>query len=122
MPRKLFIALFIPVVLSLSVTGALAHARLKKSDPPAGGAVATSPNEIRLQFSEGIEPKFSGITLTRGGETVPTGPAAIDPNDKATLVVPIGAPLTVGVYKINWHAVSADTHKTEGSFNFEVRQ
>jgi methionine-rich copper-binding protein CopC len=120
--RKLFVALLVPGALSFFVTAALAHALLKKADPPAGGAVTASPNEIRLQFSEGVEPKFSGIALSRGGDIVPTGPVSIDPNDKTTLIVPVGVPLTVGVYKVNWHVVSTDTHKTEGSFTFEVRQ
>jgi methionine-rich copper-binding protein CopC len=120
--RNLSLLLIVSVALSLFVTAAVAHARLKKSDPPTGAIVTASPKEIRLQFSEAIEPKFSGVILTRGGDAVQTGPAAIDPNDKTTLIVPVGAPLAVGVYKVNWHAVSADTHKTQGSFTFEVRQ
>jgi methionine-rich copper-binding protein CopC len=120
--RNLSLSLIAPVTLSLFVTAALAHARLKNAYPRAGATVTASPNEIWLQFSERIEPKFSGVTHTYGGDTVPTGPAAIDPNDKTTLIVPVSTPLAIGVYDVNWHAVSADTHKTEGSFTFEVRQ
>jgi copper resistance protein C len=29
-------------------------------------------------------------------------------------------PLTAGIYKVNWRAVSTDTHKTEGNFTFSV--
>jgi CopC domain len=28
--------------------------------------------------------------------------------------------LNGGIYKVNWRAVSSDTHKVEGSFNFRV--
>jgi copper resistance protein C len=31
-------------------------------------------------------------------------------------------PLNVGLYKVNWRAVSTDTHKTEGSFTFQIIQ
>ena len=49
-----------------AATSAFAHAQLEKSTPPVGGTVA-SPSEIRLEFSEGVEPKFSGVTLTARG-------------------------------------------------------
>jgi copper resistance protein C len=29
-------------------------------------------------------------------------------------------PLSAGVFKVNWRAISVDTHKTEGSFTFRV--
>jgi hypothetical protein len=29
-------------------------------------------------------------------------------------------PLNAGIYKVNWRAVSTDTHKIEGSFTFRV--
>jgi methionine-rich copper-binding protein CopC len=30
-------------------------------------------------------------------------------------------PLSAGIYKVNWRAVSTDTHKTEGNFAFSVK-
>ena len=29
-------------------------------------------------------------------------------------------PLNAGTYKVHWHAVSVDTHTTEGDFTFTV--
>jgi methionine-rich copper-binding protein CopC len=29
-------------------------------------------------------------------------------------------PLSAGIYKVNWLAVSTDTHRTEGNFTFSV--
>jgi copper resistance protein C len=40
---------------ALTSTAAFAHAQLQKAVPPVGGAVS-SPSEIRLEFSEGVEP------------------------------------------------------------------
>jgi methionine-rich copper-binding protein CopC len=32
------------------------------------------------------------------------------------------APLAAGTYKVEWHAVSVDTHKSEGAYRFKVGQ
>jgi copper resistance protein C len=94
---------------------------LQKAAPAVGGTVSASPTEIRLKFSEGIEPRFSGIALaTPAGAAQPLGKANVDPADNSTLIAPIPQPLKPGVYKVTWHAVSVDTHKTQGSFTFTV--
>ena len=31
--------------------------------------------------------------------------------------LPLATPLKPGIYKVTWHAVSVDTHRTQGSFN-----
>jgi methionine-rich copper-binding protein CopC len=43
-------------------------------------------------------------------------------SDKKTLIVTPAAPLTAGAYKVEWHAVSVDTHKSEGAYAFKVGQ
>ncbi len=42
---------------------ALAHAHLKQQSPQEN-TVATAPDVITLNFSEGIEPAFSGVVVT----------------------------------------------------------
>jgi len=37
-----------------------------------------------------------------------------------SLIVKFAQPLQPGSYKVNWQAVSADTHKVKGSFAFQV--
>jgi copper resistance protein C len=101
---------------------ALAHALLKKATPGVGSTVAAAPSEITINFSEGVEPSFSGLTLTaESGGAVPVGKSHVDPNDNATLVTPLSQPLKPGVYTVTWHAVAIDTHKTQGSFQFTVK-
>jgi methionine-rich copper-binding protein CopC len=93
-----------------------------KALPPVGGVVTGSPSEIKIIFSEGVEPTFSGIQLTGAdGRAIPTGKASNDPADRAILVVPVKGRLQPGSYKVIWHAVSVDTHRTQGSFSFEVK-
>lgn len=109
------------IVLSMIPTAALAHALLQKADPPVGGMVKASPAEIRIDFSEGVEPAFSGITLhASDGTAVPVGRATVDPQNQAVMVVKVGKKLAPGTYKVDWHAVAVDTHRTEGSFTFSV--
>ena len=121
MMRQLTIKLALAATASLAATAAFAHAQLQKAVPAVGGVVAASPTEIRLKFSEGVEPRFSGIALaTEAGASAPLGKPNVDPADNSTLVAPISQPLKPGVYTVTWHVVSVDTHKTQGSFNFTV--
>lgn len=100
---------------------ASAHAFLDHAEPPVGATVAGSPRALRLSFSEPIEPMFSGVDLAAAsGDPVKTGAPAVDPNDPAALVVPL-PPLPPGRYRVSWHVVSVDTHRTEGSYEFEVK-
>ena len=95
---------------------------LKKSVPAAGATVAAGPREIRLQFNEIIEPRFSKISIElKGGWPVASEPATSDPADKTTLIAKFAQPLQAGTYNVNWQAVSADSHKVKGSFTFQVR-
>ena len=111
----------VSLALVLVSTAALAHAQLQRATPPVGGTVA-SPSEIRLEFSEGVEPKFSGVTLTAaGGATAPLGAARLEPGHQEVLIVPISKPLPPGAYTVHWHAVSVDTHHTQGTFDFTVQ-
>jgi copper resistance protein C len=109
------------LALTLACGHAFAHAQLQKAIPAVGGTVAP-PSEIRLEFSEGVEPKFSKVTLTGAdGTAVPLGPPKVEGADGAVLIAPIGKPLAPGAYKVQWRAVSVDSHQTQGTFDFIVK-
>jgi methionine-rich copper-binding protein CopC len=98
-----------------------AHPELQSADPAIGVATAASPNQIRIMFNESVIPKFSGIELKdQTGKTIATGKAVTDPSNKKLLVVPIIEQLLPGEYKVEWHAVSDDTHRVKGSYSFSV--
>jgi copper resistance protein C len=121
MKRTPMTAIAASFALICGATTAFAHAQLEKATPPVGGTVA-SANEIRLEFSEGVEPKFSKVSLTGpDGAPAPLGAARTESGNPAVLVVPIAKPLTAGVYKVHWQAVSVDTHHTQGTFEFTVK-
>ena len=116
----------IVAVLALLVTcilapGVEAHPVLKSANPPAEGTVTSSPTEIRLSFSEGVIPKFSGLEVRdQIGKSFALGTATADPKDKKQLVVPISNPLPPGTYTVDWHVVSVDTHRVKGTYSFKV--
>jgi len=108
------------LAFALAATSAFAHAQLEKATPAIGSTVSP-PSEIRLEFSEGVEPKFSKVSLTGPGGAAALGAARTDSGNQAVLIVPISKPLSAGVYTVRWQAVSVDTHHTQGTFEFTVK-
>jgi copper resistance protein C len=104
-----------------SANSALAHTHLKAETPPADGVLATSPSILSLDFSEGLEIGLSGVTLKRqDGQAIPTGAAALTPNDDKKMIVRLNGALGAGKYTVKWHALSRDGHATRGSYEFTV--
>ena len=100
---------------------AFAHAHLKTATPPADGSVKSAPSELDLTFTEGLELKFSGVKVTgQAKKAVATGKAVLKSGDDATLVVPVAASMPAGRYTVDWHVLSTDGHKTNGSYAFTV--
>jgi len=107
-------------VFMLGISSADAHAMLDHSTPAVGSTVQKAPRQISLWFTEGVEPAFSGVTVRNGaGQTVSTGKAHLAPGGKTALQVPVGQ-LPPGIYKVEWHVLSVDTHKTQGAYSFTV--
>lgn len=115
------------LVLGLS-SPALAHPKLVSSNPAASAAVHGA-NVITLRFSERLMPRLSGaeVTMTGMPGMANHGPMKISglrttvADDGKTLVARPPRPLAAGTYRVDWHAVSADTHRITGSVTFTVR-
>jgi len=117
MSRSIFLALWLTLVLS---GVARAHAFIDHADPAAGGKVQKSPNEVRIWFTEEIEPGFSNIKVLDGnGKQIDKGDTHADPANRALLHLSL-PPLKTGTYKVVWRVVSLDTHVTKGDFTFQV--
>ena len=108
-------------VLLGCIGAALAHAHLKTATPAVDATVTAAPTELRLGFTEGVNVKFTGLTLAGPAGAVPTGAPALAPGDDKVLVVPVSGALAPGAYKVNWHALATDGHKTDGSYGFTVK-
>lgn len=100
--RQFVLRILAAAIARLSTVDALAHAHFDPTVPPIGGTVAASPPEIRLFFSEAIEPRVSGIELaTIDGRPVRTGPANVEPGDPTQYVLLVPA-LPPGRYQVTW--------------------
>ncbi len=102
------------------IPAAFAHAFLDHAVPAVGSTVRAPPAEVRVWFTEAVEPAFSSITVSdAAGHAVSQGKAQRDPANAAELRVVVGT-LPPGTYTVNWRVVSVDTHRTEGNFTFTV--
>ena len=111
------------ILLLIFVAGSArleAHAFLQRAEPAVGSTVQTSPSEVRIRFTENIEPTFSSIQVfDPSGKEVDKHDVGLDRSDHALLHVSLPR-LGAGIYKVVWRVVSVDTHVTSGSFTFQV--
>lgn len=116
----------IPVLIAsaalvlFSAVAAFAHAELKLATPPIAGTVQTAPSEVTVKFNERLEPAFSSVVVRDSvGKRVDKADAHVDNADRTAMRVSL-QPLTQGIYIVEWRALTADTHRTEGAFIFRV--
>jgi hypothetical protein len=108
---------------SLAAVPGLAHAHAfpKNAEPAADSTVSPAPSEVKIWFTGKLEPAFSKLEVQdASGAAVDKGDMAIDPQDTTFMHVSLKA-LPPGTYKVHWHAVSVDTHATDGKFTFTVK-
>ena len=107
-------------VLFWGTAGAGAHAFLDHADPRVGSTVRTPPAQVRLWFTEGLEPAFSSVqVVNEAGQRVDKGDGQVDPANAALLKISLPA-LPAGAYKVIWRVLSVDSHVTEGDFAFRI--
>jgi len=108
------------LVTLVACTAAFAHAHLVRATPAVGGTVHPAPSEVTLRFNERIEAAFSSVAVRdAAGKQVDKADAQVDKKDRTIMRVSLPA-LEPGVYKVEWRAVSADTHRVTGDFTFKV--
>lgn len=111
-------------ILLSSVTQA--HPKLLSSTPSEGDSGA-APSKIELHFSENLVTQFSGAKLIMTDMPgMPNSPMGVKAgvaggNDPKTMVITPSSPLTTGTYKVEWRAVSSDTHPITGAVTFKVK-
>jgi hypothetical protein len=116
------LALLLAAAIALAAPHlAWAHAFPTRAQPAIGGTVSPAPTELRIWFSEKLEPAFSHVDVRdASGAQVDKGDAQVDAKDPRLLSVSLKA-LPPGAYKVSWHVVSIDTHATKGDFTFTVK-
>jgi copper resistance protein C len=115
--KRIVIFFLILVAASARLEG---HAFLERAEPAVGGTIQTSPSEVRIRFTENIEPAVSSIRVfDASGKEVDKRDLHLDRSDHALLHISLPR-LNAGTYKVVWRVVSVDTHVTNGNFTFRV--
>ena len=117
----------IAVATLVFTSAATAHPKLLASMPAAKSSVA-APSTITLKFNEKLMQRFTGLDLTMtsmpGAPNKPmkmAGFKSVVGSDGKTVTAQLPKALTTGGYRVDWHAVAADTHRMTGAFTFTVR-
>lgn len=116
---------------ALSLMGssaAFAHAKLV-SATPAAEAKVSAVESLTLTFSEALVEKLSGVEIVMTGMPGMANHAPMKVSgftsklgaDGKTLTLTLPRALPAGSYDVTWHAVTADTHRIEGSYSFSVK-
>jgi methionine-rich copper-binding protein CopC len=109
---------FASAMTFVSLAGA--HAFLDHATPAVGSAVRASPAQVKLWFTQKLEPAFSSVrVLDRSGKQVDKGDPVVDRADATLLRVSLPQ-LAPGTYRVTWRVLSVDSHVTEGDFTFNV--
>jgi copper transport protein len=99
---------------------ASAHATLLRSVPSPSGVVNSPPAQVRLTYSEAVEPRFAIVSVTdAAGHQQTAGPPRRSPANPDELDVPLHR-LGEGWYLVFWRAISVDGHPVRGAFTFAV--
>lgn len=119
MRRACVLAAAVGAALALPAA-AWAHAALLKTSPVASRTVNTPPAEVRLTYSEPIEPRFAIVSVTdAAGRQVTSSAPQRPPGQPQTLVTPLQK-VPEGWYLVFWRVISADGHPVRGAFTFAV--
>src|SRR5207249_1909700 len=118
--RRPLLLLLVAATVTMFASHAGAHAFLDHAAPAVGSTVHGSPPQLKLWFTQRLEPAFSTVrVLDRNGKQVDKGDAQVDHADGTLLAVPLPQ-LASGTYRVRWRVLSVDTHVTEGDFSFVV--
>ena len=136
------------VLAVLAAGTAAGHAYLRASSPVEDSTVAVGPSEVRLQFTEPVEVRFSTFkvypvpaepgwdrrrlnaaagalvssVLRRTGDEGARADDGLATTARTTteVVIRLKPGLAPGAYVVMWRVLSIDTHTTQGFFVFSV--
>ncbi len=104
----------------LGASLALGHSGLQRAEPPVESKLKRPPSEVKLYFSERLEPAYSSFKVQDAhGAEVDRQDARVDPSNPLLLRTTL-QPLGPGAYTVIWRVLSVDGHVTEGRFTFRV--
>jgi copper transport protein len=121
--RDMLIALLLALCAAFLFPAiASAHAILLRSDPPKDAVLQAAPSQVRMWFSEDLNPAFSTATIVNAqNQPVDQKDAHVSPSDSKEMDVSLKPNLPPSVYIVVYRTDSAiDGHVLRGSFIFTV--
>jgi copper resistance protein C len=120
--RALLLYVVVLLGFGLGISGAAAHSRLVKSDPPARALLDTAPKELKLWFNEGVEPAFAKVWIIPAhGAQVPLTSHG-DSSDPRLLIVALPDNLPAGPVNFGYHMLSVDGHVVDAELTFTIEK
>jgi len=99
---------------------ALGHSGLQRAEPPVESTLKRPPTEVKLYFSERLEPAYSTVHVEDGkGVRVDRDDSHVDRSNPLLMRVTL-TPLEPGTYTVVWRVLSVDSHITQGRFKFRI--
>ena len=99
---------------------ALGHSGLQRAEPPVESTLKRPPTEVKLYFSERLEPAYSTVHVEDGkGARVDRDDSHVDRSNPLLMRVTL-TPLEPGTYTVVWRVLSVDSHITQGRFKFRI--
>ena len=96
------------------------HAVLQRAEPPVESRLRRAPEEVKLYFSERLEPAYSSVRVLNDHDAqVDRRDGRIDRANPTVLRLTL-PPLAPGTYKVLWRVLSIDADVTEGTFTFRI--
>ena len=106
--------------LVLTASVADPHAVLQRAEPRVESRHKRAPEEVRLYFSERLEPAYSALrVVNERGEQVDRRDSGVDRANPSLLRATL-PPLPPGTYTVRWRVLSIDADVTEGTFTFRI--
>src|SRR5438876_2935777 len=121
--RNVPIALLLALCLAFLFPAiASAHAILLRSDPPKDARLNAAPQQVRMWFSEDLNPAFStAVVVNAQNKQVDQKDAHVSPADSKEMDINLQPNLPPSVYIVIYRTDSAiDGHILRGSFIFTV--
>jgi len=106
-------------LLPLVAIPALAHAMLRRSDPPADAELDSPPLQVSAWFSQALTTGSRLSVFDSQFQAVDSGQTFIDASDATLMQIKL-ASIGPGRYTVNWKAESVDGHESLGSYQFIV--
>jgi copper transport protein len=121
--RNVLLAVQLALCLTLLFPAiASAHAILLRSDPAKDSVLSVAPQQVRMWFSEALNPAFSTAVVVDGeNKRVDNRDAHVSSHDATEMDLTLQSNLPPAVYIVIWRTDSADDgHILRGSFLFSV--